>query len=420
MLIQFCFKNFKSFRDDTILDMSATKITEHSDRVISVGNEKLLSVAAIYGANASGKSNVIEAFRFMVTYVLESFSYGGDADDKKSKNKRIKHTPFLFDSTSKDSESTFEVYFMDSEEHGYRSYNYGFTLNQEGVVEEWLNSKAKSAREYKRVFYRSQEETDLSGLPSKSRDNLLVALEKETLIVSLGAKLKITKLKTIRDWFYDNNFANFGNPYENVFLSSLIPEGFSDSKSVQDKVVSYFSSFDASIIGFNVEVFKSDDEARKHIKIDAIHRTIDGGTATIPLEEESDGTLKMFALYPALQDTLENGGVLFVDELNARLHPLLVRSFLITFLNPTINTKNAQLVFTTHDSWQLSNNLLRRDEIWFTEKDKQGVSTLYSLADFIDEDGAKIRKDESYEKNYLLGKYGAIPTLKYFDMFKEE
>lgn len=236
----------------------------------------------------------------------------------------------------------------------------------------------------------------------------------------MGAKLKITKLKTIRDWFYDNNFANFGNPYENVFLSSLIPEGFSDSKSVQDKVVSYFSSFDASIIGFNVEVLKSDDEDRKHIKIDAIHRTIDGGTATIPLEEESDGTLKMFALYPALQDTLENGGVLFVDELNARLHPLLVRSFLITFLNPTINTKNAQLVFTTHDSWQLSNNLLRRDEIWFTEKDKQGVSTLYSLADFIDEDGAKIRKDESYEKNYLLGKYGAIPTLKYFDMFKEE
>lgn len=419
MLVQFCFKNFKSFRDDTILDMSATKITEHSDRIFAVGNEKLLPVAAIYGANASGKSNVIEAFRFMVTYVLESFSYGGDTDDKKSKNKRLKYTPFLFDSTSKDAESTFEVYFIDSEEHGYRSYNYGFTLNQEGVVEEWLNSKAKSAREYKRVFYRSQEETDLSGLPAKSRDNLLVALEKETLIVSLGAKLKIAKLKIIRDWFYNNNFANFGNPYENAVLSSIIPDGFSDSKSVQDKVVSYISSFDASIIGFHVEVLKGDDEARKHIKIDAIHRTVDGGTATIPLEEESDGTLKMFALYPVLQDTLENGGVLFVDELNARLHPLLVRSFLITFLNPAINTKNAQLVFTTHDSWQLSNNLLRRDEIWFTEKDKQGVSTLYSLADFIDEDGAKIRKDESYEKNYLLGKYGAIPTLKYFDMFRE-
>jgi len=102
-----------------------------------------------------------------------------------------------------------------------------------------------------------------------------------------------------------------------------------------------------------------------------------------------------------------------------RLHPLLVRSFLITFLNPEINSKHAQLEFTTHDSWQLSNNLLRRDEIWFTEKDCNGVSALYSLADFVDEDGIKIRKDESYEKNYLLGKYGEIPTLKYFDMFRE-
>ena len=128
----------------------------------------------------------------------------------------------------------------------------------------------------------------------------------------------------------------------------------------------------------------------------------------------------MFALYPMLQDVLSTGGVLFVDELNARLHPLLVRTFVITFLNPEINTRHAQLIFTSHDSWQLNGNMLRRDEIWFTEKDYDGVSTLYSLADFVDEDGVKIRKDENYEKNYLLGKYGAIPTLKYFDMFKEE
>ena len=128
----------------------------------------------------------------------------------------------------------------------------------------------------------------------------------------------------------------------------------------------------------------------------------------------------MFALYPLLQDVLANGGVFFVDELNARLHPLLVRSFIITFLNPEINKNHAQLIFTSHDSWQLNSNLLRRDEIWFTEKNENGVSILYSLADFFDEDGVKIRKDENYEKNYLLGKYGAIPSLKYFDMFKEE
>lgn len=421
MLIQFRYKNFKSFRDDTILDFSATKITEHSDRVVQIGNEKILPTAAIFGANASGKSNVIQAFRFMTTYVIESFAFGGEGDDKKSKTKKLKQTPFLFDKDSRDAESSFEVYFISSEEAGCKSYNYGFTLDQAGIVEEWLNSKSKTARSYKPVFYRNRDELDLSGLPTKSQEIIRMTLEPETLIVSLGAKLKISKLKCIRDWFYDTNFTNFGNPIENVFLSSLIPDGFADDKDVQKKVVDYFATFDSSIVGFNVEVIKSDDEDSRHIKIDALHEVIGSDEfASIPLEEESDGTLKMFALYPALQDTLESGGVLFVDELNARLHPLLVRGFLITFLNPETNPNHAQLVFTTHDSWQLSNNLLRRDEIWFTEKEQSGVSTLYSLADFVDEDGAKIRKDESYEKNYLLGKYGAIPTLKYFDMFKGE
>lgn len=421
MLIQFRYKNFKSFRDDTILDFSATKITEHSDRVVQIGNEKILSTAAIFGANASGKSNVIQAFRFMTTYVIDSFAFGGEGDDKKSKTKKLKQTPFLFDKDSKDAESSFEVYFISSEEAGCKSYNYGFTLDQTGIAEEWLNAKSKTARSYKPVFYRNRDELDLSGLPAKSQEIIRMTLEPETLIVSLGAKLKIAKLKCIRDWFYDTNFTNFGNPIENVFLSSLIPDGFADDKDVQKKVVDYFATFDSSIVGFNIEVIKGDDEDSRHIKIDALHNVIGSDEfASIPLEEESDGTLKMFALYPALQDTLESGGVLFVDELNARLHPLLVRGFLITFLNPETNPHHAQLVFTTHDSWQLSNNLLRRDEIWFTEKEQSGVSTLYSLADFVDEDGAKIRKDESYEKNYLLGKYGAIPTLKYFDMFKGE
>ena len=130
-----------------------------------------------------------------------------------------------------------------------------------------------------------------------------------------------------------------------------------------------------------------------------------------PLAHESAGTLKMFALYPELQSVMKNGGVYFIDDLNASLHPLLVRNFILTFLNPEININHAQLIFTTHDTWQLSNRLLRRDEIWFTEKDADGLSTLYSLADFIDEDDSRIRKDE----NYLLGKYGAIPSLKTID-----
>ncbi len=420
MLIQFNFKNFKSFRDEATLDLSAAKMTEFSDRVVSEGNDKILPMAAIYGANASGKSNIYNAFGYMADYVIESFKYG----DEEEKFEEYRPTPFLFDSVSNDAESSFEVYFTIPGDKAEKTYNYGFCVDRHGVTEEWLNVKAKTARRYASVFYRSTEEDtlDLSGLPKSSRDNIQVALEKQVLIVSLGAKLKVNKCKDIRDWFMANEFADFGDPFTNFFLSRRLPKGFVDDNRVQKKVIEYFASFDEHIKDFEIEKLPNDADSKEETyKISSLHKKIDSDTfAAIPLSMESAGTLKMFALYPELQDVLEKGSVFFIDELNARLHPLLVRNFLLTFLNPEINTRHAQLIFTTHDTWQLSNQLLRRDEVWFTEKDEQGISKLYSLADFVDESGARIRKDESYEKNYLIGKYGAIPTLKSIDIFKGE
>lgn len=420
MLIQFSFKNYKSFRDEATLDLSAAKMTEFSDRVVSEGNDKILPMAAIYGANASGKSNIYNAFGYMADYVIESFKYG----DEEEKFEEYRPTPFLFDSVSNDAGSSFEVYFTIPGEKAEKTYNYGFCVDRHGVTEEWLNVKAKTARKYASVFYRSTEEDtlDLSGLPKSSRDNIQVALEKQVLIVSLGAKLKVNKCKDIRDWFMANEFADFGDPFTNFFLSRRLPKGFVDDNSVQKKVIEYFASFDEHIKDFEIEKLPNDADSKEETyKISSLHKKIDSDTfAAIPLSMESAGTLKMFALYPELQDVLEKGSVFFIDELNARLHPLLVRNFLLTFLNPEINTRHAQLIFTTHDTWQLSNQLLRRDEVWFTEKDEQGISKLYSLADFVDESGARIRKDESYEKNYLIGKYGAIPTLKSIDIFKGE
>ena len=420
MLIQFSFKNFKSFRDEATLDLSAAKMTEFSDRVVSEGNDKILPMAAIYGANASGKSNIYNAFGYMADYVIESFKYG----DEEEKFEEYRPTPFLFDSASNDAESSFEVYFTIPGDKAEKTYNYGFCVGRHGVTEEWLNVKAKTARKYASVFYRSTEEDtlDLSGLPKSSRDNIQVALEKQVLIVSLGAKLKVNKCKDIRDWFMANEFADFGDPFTNFFLSRRLPKGFVDDNRVQKKVIEYFASFDEHIKDFEIEKLPHDADSKEETyKISSLHKKIDSDTfAAIPLSMESAGTLKMFALYPELQDVLEKGSVFFIDELNARLHPLLVRNFLLTFLNPEINTRHAQLIFTTHDTWQLSNQLLRRDEVWFTEKDELGISKLYSLADFVDESGARIRKDESYEKNYLIGKYGAIPTLKSIDIFKGE
>ncbi len=422
MLLQFKFQNYKSFRDDAILDLTATKRTEFKNHVISLGNENILPTAAIYGANASGKSNIISAFRFMSIYVIHSLNYGGADAESGDRHEMLHVTPFLFQSKSKHEVSSFEVYFVDPEENGAKTYNYGFTVNTDGVQEEWLNYKTKSARkdDMRRVFYRNGERLELDGINKNSQDNLRVAIERETLVVSLGAKLKIEILKHIRDWFLSNQVVDFGQPGETFFRSLTTPSNFADDKFVQKNVVKYFSSFDPSIIDFNVETVKNEDsEKQRGVKIDAVHRMVDSNeVATIPFNNESAGTLKMFSLYPILQKVLTRGSVLFVDELNARLHPLLVRTFIITFLNPETNPKHAQLVFTTHDAWQLNSGLLRRDEIWFVEKDMNGVSTLYSLADFADDEGDKIRKDENFEKNYLLGKYGGIPYLKPFDMFK--
>jgi len=418
MLIQFNFKNFKSFRDEVSLDLSATKITEHESHVVDIANDKLLKVAAIYGANASGKSNVYDAFDYMTYYVAESFNFGGEEDSRrKTENSYMKVIPFLFDEKSRDEETTFEVFYVDNAENSGKIYQYGFSLKKDEVVEEWLYSKAKTARNnYRTIFYRKKgEELEMNGFSKNHVENIKASLNKETLIVSLGTKLRVAKLKKVRDWFLNNAILDFGDPAENYFRSRMLPEGFVDSKEVQGNVVKYFASFDDAIQDFHVEELQAEEEKDmgKSYKIDAFHKMADSHKmASIPLKLESSGTLKMFALYPSLKDVLDHGGTLFVDELNARLHPLLVRNIILTFLSPEINTQNAQLVFTTHDIWQFSNELLRRDEIWLVNKNRNGVSELYSLADFKDEEGNKVRRDEALSKKYLTGNFGAIPALK--------
>lgn len=185
--------------------------------------------------------------------------------------------------------------------------------------------------------------------------------------------------------------------------------------------MNYLSLFDINLQGLEVKKLSNNcwlNEAR--YEISTLHRMADcEELVAIPLESESVGTLKLIALYFRLQQVLDEGSILVIDELDTHLHSLAVRYIIQMFANPSINLNNAQLIFITHDVWQLSNNLLRRDEIWFVEKDNQGISKLYSLTDLEDEDGNKIRKDENFGKNYLTGKYGAIPILKRICMGKE-
>ena len=223
----------------------------------------------------------------------------------------------------------------------------------------------------------------------------------------------------------NNEFADFGNVMTSFFMSRLLPDGFVDDEKVQEKVVDFLASFDETIKGFEItRLPQQDDPKNEYFEIDALHKMIGSDElAKIPLQAESAGTLKMFALYPELQEVLMHGGVFFVVSIFSKCtftSAACSGNFILTFLNLENNINHAQLIFTTHDTWLLSNQLLRRDEIWFTDKDEDGLSTLYSLADFVDEDGSRIRKDENYEKNYLLGKYGAIPSLKTIKFLKEE
>ena len=414
MLIQFNFKNFKSFRNEVSLDMTATKITEHPTHVVESGGDKLLSVAAIYGANASGKSNVYNAFSFMKDYVANSFYFGGNSSRRTGEN--VKAIPYLFDRASREEPSEFEVFYVDDSEGRGKTYQYGFVLRGSEVQEEWLYTKAKTARNsYRTVFYRKNgEELEADGLPKKAVANLKAALMPETLIVSLGAKLNIPKLSAVFEWFSRNETVHLESLGEDFSRAGDLPEGFVSDPEVQENVLRYISSFDESIIGFEVEEIKKSDEEvlGKAYVVHTVHRLEDGGQQSILLVNESSGTRKMLSLYGPLKTVLEQGGVMFIDEMNDRLHPLLVRNIILTFLTPEINTNHAQLILTTHDIWQFSNELLRRDELWVTDKDASGVSTLYSVAEFRDEDGKKIRRNEALAKNYLVGSYGGIPALK--------
>ena len=414
MLLQFYFSNYRSFEGEGILDMRASGSNELSSHIRNSLNEKILPVTAIYGANASGKSSVFEAFRFMAFCVLESLSF---SDDNKKNSYKLKVDSFKF-SDSRDKPSEFEINYIDKKGKKELYYNYGFKIDNSGILEEYLafNTKTgvKRNEEYTYIFRRERNhKLYLDSSIEKFRENLEISLKDKTLLVSLGAKLNIDDFIRVRTWFINAEVINFSNSLYGIFLENTLPDNIIESEKVRKNLVSFINSFDDSIIDIEVEKISAiDDNDTDNYRVFAIHKSDkETSIARISMNEESSGTKKMFSLYQTLLDVLEKGTVFFADELDIKLHPLLMRNILLTFTDKEKNPNNAQLIFTTHNTIYMDMNLLRRDEIWFVEKDN-GVSNLYSLDDITNEKGEKVRKDSNYEKHYLLGNYGAIPNLK--------
>ena len=414
MLLQFYFSNYRSFEGEGILDMRASGSNELSSHIRNTLNEKVLPVTAIYGANASGKSSVFEAFQFMALCVLESLSF---SDDNKKNPYKLKVDSFKF-SESREKPSEFEINYIDKKDKKELYYNYGFKIDNSGILEEYLTSNTKTGvkrnEDYTYIFKRERnQKLYLDSSVEKFRENLEISLKDKTLLVSLGAKLNIDEFIRVRTWFINTEVINFSNSLYGALLENILPNNIIESEEVRKNLVSFINSFDDSIIDIEVEKISAIDENDKdNYRVFTIHKSDKGtSTARISMNEESSGTKKMFSLYQTLLDVLEKGGVFFADELDIKLHPLLMRNILLTFTDKEKNSNNAQLIFTTHNTIYMDMDLLRRDEIWFVEKDN-GVSKLYSLDDITNEKGEKVRKDSNYEKHYLLGNYGAIPNLK--------
>ncbi|MDG5854934.1 AAA family ATPase [Clostridium beijerinckii] len=408
MLIQFNFKNFKSFRDDTSLDMTATSITEHPYNLINSGDEKYIKTAAIYGANASGKSSVLEAFKFMRDWINDSFK-------KASENEYIPLKRFAFDSNAQKEPAEFEVFFK----HENNEYQYGFSLDNNTIIEEWLYLKKENSKDkYITLFERTKEGIDCNSKLLKGAENFISMVEDKTLFLSIISNAKIVYAKDVFHWFTIGvSIIDYGN----IIFESIMTRIHSQmlyEESYQKELLKFLNSIDINIQEIIVEKPKNEnDEPKiytKHLMKDKKNYY------KMPLSEESSGTQKMFTLFYFLKYSLTFGVPLFIDELDAKLHPLLLRYILTMFHDENINKNGAQLIYVTHDNYTLTKDIFRRDQIWFVEKDSESVSHLYSLAEYKSDDDKKVRKDASYNKDYLLGKYGSVPILRGYDMWRNQ
>ena len=403
MLIQFSFKNFKSFKEETTLDMTASSIKEHLDKVIEKDDNKYLKVTAVYGANASGKSNVIEAFSHMKRIILDSFT-------EEAKWRTIPLKRFNFDEESKNSTSMFEVFFKYNNE----TYQYGFELDNQSIKEEWLYKERKiKYKKFELVFARENNEFELSK-ELKIYSEMLNGLSEKTLILSFLANIKIEDIKNTYEWFKETKVLNLETFNTGEKLSEFLPkELLKGELAAKEKFNNFLADIDVGIKDIKIEETNSDENNKYNIF--SVHQNNDSKESEyLPIAEESDGTLKMISLYSDIEKCIERGGTIFIDELDAKLHPLLTKYLIQKFHNKNTNPNDAQLIYTTHDVINLRKENFRRDEIWFVEKNIKNESTLYSLVEY-KIDNAKVRNDASYDKDYLLGKYGALPLLKEFE-----
>ena len=410
MLIRFSFKNFKSFKNENCLDMEATSLKEHEYNVAKIDNGEYLKVSAIYGANASGKTNVLQAFDYMKKRILVS-------DDSKKNSPIDEENVYSFMINNDPIALEVEILAKNN-----KIYKYGFEVLKDTIISEWLFEKR--VNKFYSIFER--ENNNVSMKPNKISD--LVNIDERTLFLNIYSKIDRNNedFSNVYDWFVNSTYLDLGNPNFERFINNRVSLKILSDENYKKELLKFIKTFDSGIEGIkttpdSIEAVKSNNGI---IDIEVIHKGEKGEVKALPFYLESNGARKMFNLFDFFMDALKNGMVLFVDELDAKLHPLLTRYIINLFHNSDTNKGNGQLIYSTHDTVNLNKETFRRDEIWFAEKDKDGISEIYALSDYILEDdknaGKKVRNDATYNKDYLTGRYGAIPVLEEFEIDYEK
>lgn len=421
MLVMFKVKNYTSFKNETILDMRATSYVQHPTHVIHAKNKlDLLKITALYGANASGKSNLISAMYFFEQYIFSQFINKKENEDFDSNtvSLQMKLEPFYLADHMQDA-SEFDIIFL----HHDKQIQYGFGCTSKEVISEWLFIDDK------KVFERTGTQLSFGNKYQK--------------MLSDYKKLPIDRLYiAVLDYFLDDHtkeiilsdFISFFQEEFNVFTEILFEstvKGLVGMVGLSKKLVSnqtfrkqvehYLQLIDVGIKRLDVQcetVYNEQTGKKKMEKIvRTVHDTYDEqgnitGEKLFDLRQESTGTLRFLAYIQNVIEMMHRGGIFIVDEMSARLHPLLTK--LIVDIFSSSQNEKSQLIFTTHDVSLLNSSQFRRDEVVFIDKNEHGESSLYALSDL------KVREDATFHKDYLQGKYGAIPIFNYEEIMEDE
>ena len=393
MILEFCMTNYMSIKDDLKLSFIATSLKESTvelNDLFPVGDTgiSLVRSAVIYGANASGKSNVLKAFDFFKRFIISSFkdSQAGEAIEVEN---------FRLNATTAVEPTTMEATFTD----GDFIYRYGFEVDNKAVRVEWLYKRAskKRAKEME-VFYRDGNETTVHPKSQLLQELVTKKMVRDNaLLLSTAAQFNEATAVSILHWLGDTNIL-FCSEDEELWKKAI---KYLDDDELRRRITAFARYADLGI----------EDITKTGNRIVSHHRQYDDDGREVNnvsfsfTSNESEGTIKYFSLAYPIIDALDNGKRVIIDELDSKLHPLLVKRIVALFNDAKTNPNGAQLLFTAHDTFLLSAGLFRRDQVWFTQKDSFGATELYSLAEY------KVRSTSPFEKEYLLGRYGATPLI---------